>query len=248
MISALSILVILGIVLAAVPVQANYASVTGPLLLGTGESAEFELDVGLGNIGTFAATLRDSNQNDVGFLGEGDGYGNIEGSTNITVKMPNAPGTYTLYVTFSFADNTVRHKDWIISVVQPYVFSAQVLNEGGVDVNDVTVSFLVDGVLAGSKTVNLSAQSSAEVSYSWVTAGLADGQHVSEIRIDGDNEFVTLYSGEKSYISTFYVGQQDYGGTNWFLGIVLAILALVLLWVYRKPVRNRGRPRGRSKR
>lgn len=237
---------VLGLVLAAMPVQANYSSVTGPLLLGTGESAEFELDVGTGNTATFVASLKDSNQNSVGSLNLS--YGTITGSAKITAVMPSTPGTYTLYVTFSFPDNTVRYKDWIITVVQPYVFNAQVINEGDVAVNGITVSFLVDGVIVGSQVVNVSAQSSTEASYTWVTTGLSAGQHILEVRIDSEDQFVTLFSGGKSYITSFQVGQQDYGGTNWLMGILLAIMALALVWVYRKPIRNVGRPKGRSKR
>lgn len=235
-------------VLTAIPVQATYSLVDGPMLLGVGESAEFNLDIGIGNSGSFVAALKDSNQNNVGTLKDGDGYGSINGSTNITVKMPNTPGTYTLYVTFSFPDNTVSYRNWVIIVVQPYVFNAQVSNQGEVGVTGITVSFLVDGVLAGSKTVNISAQSTKDVSYTWVNTGLASGQHTLEVRIDSGDQFVTLNGGGKSYITTFEVGQKDYGGTNWIMGIILAIMSLALLWVYRKPVKNLGRPKGRSKR
>ncbi len=239
-------MVVLMLAFAATPVQANYASVTGPTILGVNESAEFTLETDVGVVATFTASLRDVDNNSVGGLSTS--YGQVNGSTKLTATMPSAPGSYRLYVIFTFPDNSIRYKDWIINVVEPYVFDAMLVNEGDIAVNGVEVSFLVDGSLVGTQTANVSAQSSTAVNFTWVTTPLGDGAHTLEVRIDSSEQFVNLYSGGKSHTATFYVGQQDYGSTNWIMGILLVILVLALVWVYRKPVRNLGRPRGRKKR
>ena len=239
-------MVVLMLAFAAVPVQANYASVTGPMTLGIGSTAEFTLEVDSGVTATYTASLRDSRNQSVGQVDSS--YGQLNGSKTVNVTMPSQPGTYHLWVVFSFADNTVRYKDWIINVVEPYVFEAVVVNDGQMAMNGVTVSFLVNGNLVGSKIVNVSASSSTSVNYTWVSAPLSNGAHTLEVRLDSEDQFVNLYTGGKSHTVTFYVGQQDYGGTNWIMGIMLVIIMLGLVWVYRKPVRNLGRPRGRKKR
>lgn len=174
-----------------------------------------------------------------------DPNGSLEGSATLEVKMPSQPGEYRLLVTFDFGNGNTVQKDWPIRVVEPYVFQATVVNDGATPLEGVLVTFLVDGVVIGTETVDVGAMSSVEVTHRWATPPLSQGQHRLEIQLDADSHFVNLYGGEKSHYSYFHVGQKSYSTITWAMGIALVILAIALIWVYRKPVRNRGRPRGR---
>lgn len=64
-------------------------------------------------------------------------------------------------------------------------------------------------------------------------------------RISPDSEIAKGIQGLEKEMH-FYTSQNDYSFITWFLVIILIILIIVMIWIYRKPVKNFGKPKGRK--
>jgi hypothetical protein len=167
----------------------------------------------------------------------------------LTITAPATAGKYTLTVTFKVtkdggaADNTERTQD--IIVVEPIVLSATLLNNSNVDFTDFAVYFMLDGkLIEESKTlVSATAGNTTTANYDLVVESLSNGRHTFQVVAGTEN-----IGGQASFTSekgTFYVGHSDYGLFNILLFILLIVLVIAVIYFYRKPVKNYGKPKSR---
>ena len=91
-------------------------------------------------------------------------------------------------------------------------------------------------------TFDLAKEGSTTVTYDWVT-DVGEGAYTFSLQPADDGNMVTISGLGEEY--TFYIGDSSY--TIWvaLLVIVIILLALVIIWVYRKPVKNYGKPKSR---
>ncbi len=175
----------------------------------------------------------------------------------LTVTAPKTAGTYTLEVTFEIEgtytddegetqniDEKPITKTYIIKAVNPIKLSISLKNDSDIDLSGFGVYFYINGekVEDSYQTIDLNKAGSTTVTYNWITdagngkysfyVAPADGGNLIEVKGLGDEH--TFYIGDNSY-TTYIV-----------LAVVLIILLIVIMvWVYRKPVKNYGKPKSR---
>jgi hypothetical protein len=210
------------------------------------ESEEFEtLEI------TYAAVLKDSSgatQSNAVSPANGTMANGVEAT--LTIKAPKAAGKYTLTVTFTETvdDNAAvkTERTQTITVLEPINLTATLKNNSKVDFTDFAVYFIVDGTLVeGSKQlISVAAGATTTVSYDWVTESISNGEHTFEIVAGEENigDYKDVILGAKG---SFYVGHSDFGLLNILIPIVLVVLALTFIYLYRKPVKNYGKPKSR---
>ena len=210
------------------------------------ETAEFET-LSL----TFSALLKDSGGNtQSGAVSPSAGtlVNGVESTLSITA--PKTAGKFTLEVTFKSSINGEANVETVktqtVSVVEPIVLTATVKNVGDVDFTDFVVYFKLDGkLLEGSKTtISVAANNTTTATYNMVVESLSSGRHTFQVVAGSENiggSQISFIGGE----GTFYVGSSEYGLFNILLGVLLVVLIIAVIWFYRKPVKNYGKPRSR---
>ncbi len=220
--------------MAAMPSDAA-PKVEGPFKMGTGDTATFTI----------------STIDEASFLAEMPGgavdpaEGVVDGEKELQVTAPDSAGEHTLKVTFTYEDGSERVLEWKVDVFEPYVFTAELFNEGSIAVEELPVKFILNGEVIHQTKVDMDAGEERTVEYRHVSEPLGEGRQTITVTIDPDGEMVVLSSGSTSMTSVFYIGQDDHSLANWIMGLTLVIMSFALVWVYRKPKKNLGRPRGR---
>lgn len=164
-----------------------------------------------------------------------------EDTKNIKITAPDTAGTYRLVVEYEIDDEDNPKKgvsQTMVKVVVPITLKAEVINNSNIK-SSITVAFWVDGELVADseQTVSEIAPGGKKtVTYEWVTGSLSEGRHTYELRAE---------NGESIEVSEFYIGHNEYRWASILMGVLFVILAIVLLYVLRKPVKNYGKPKGR---
>ncbi len=170
----------------------------------------------------------------------------------LTVTAPKDAGSYTLEVTYT-GHYTVDDVDtdieevtdkYAFKAVNPITLTANIaLEDSNVDLSGYGVYFWVDGEKMDDSYTTFSVDSTGtgSASYDWV-ADAASGKHT--FKLESANGGVVDIEGLNEE-HDFYVGDNDYS-VYIALVIIFVILAIILLvWVYRKPVKNFGKPKSR---
>ncbi|MDR1405167.1 MAG: hypothetical protein LBJ20_06365 [Candidatus Methanoplasma sp.] len=209
------------------------------------ESEEFET-LGI----SYTADLKNSSGSRAGAVFPSSGNLSNGVETELTVTAPETAGRYVLTVTFTEnkddEDPVVTERTQTVTVLEPITLTAVLKNNSKVDFTDFAVYFYVDGgFVEDSKTlVSVVAGESETVSYEWVAENLSNGKHTFNV-VAGDENIgdykEVISGGEKE----FYVGHYDYGLVNIFLAVFLVVLVVILIYLYRKPVKNYGKPKSR---
>jgi len=170
--------------------------------------------------------------------------------TELTITAPKVAGKYTLTVTFKEKKdggtvvNTEKTKT--VTVMEPIKLTATLENHSKVDFTDFAVYFVVDGErVDDSKTlISVASGSTTAVSYDWVTESLSNGEHRFAVVAGEENigNYMNVKLGDEG---KFWVGHYDYGLFNILVAILLVVLVLTVIYFYRKPVKNYGKPKSR---
>jgi subtilase family serine protease len=166
------------------------------------------------------------------------------GFFRFNLTMPDEPGQ-TLTVTINATSRSTSTRASItadmnfkIKVVDPIVITAEVFNKGSVDARNVTASFFADGALLGTSVFNISAGSSAVLTYNWTFLKIDNGKHVVTVVLDEANSLVEFSDGNNVLSRTIYVG----GGGNPAGAIltvaVIVVTFFVVLTYFQKPGRK----------
>ena len=177
---------------------------------------------------------------------------------------PKSAGSYTLTVEFKVViddkdkdtENTEidydkltepKTEEFPVKVVEPVKLTVTLKGDlaGNIDPSGVGVYFYVDGEKRDDSytTFTLNSNGTATVTYNLVE-DLSNGSHTFWIEsAEGSNVLVQGLGEENSH--TFYVGEKSY--TVWIALVVLILLIVIIafVWVYRKPVKNYGKPKAR---
>jgi hypothetical protein len=168
----------------------------------------------------------------------------------LKVTAPSVAGKYTLTVTFSERKDgggtVTSEKTQTITVLEPVTLSAVLKNNSNVDFTDFAVYFYVDGELidGSKKLITVASGNTTSVSYECVVESLSNGKHTFRVVAGEENigDYKDVILGGNG---TFYVGHWDYGLVNILLAVFLIVLALGAIYLYRKPVKNYGKPKSR---
>ncbi len=91
-------------------------------------------------------------------------------------------------------------------------------------------------------TVDLDKDGSTTVTYKWITDS-GNGKHSFYLEAaDGGNMVKIEGLGD---VHDFYIGDNSYTWLVALMVVTVILLLLVMVWVYRKPVKNYGKPKAR---
>ena len=211
------------------------------------DSEHSEIDI------SFEAKVVDSKGNTIsGAVDPSTGTVDSGVFNTLIVTAPKTAGSYTLEVTYTGTYTVDGTKTDIEKVTDKFAFKAVnpitlstsiSLKDPNVDLSGYGVYFWVDGEKMDDsyKTFNVSSDGTGSVSYDWV-ADAASGKHTYWLE-SANGGVVDIEGLDEKH--DFYVGDNDY--TLYIALVVLfVILAIILLvWVYRKPVKNFGKPKSR---
>lgn len=180
-------------------------------------------------------------------------------STALTVTAPGTAGTYRLLVTYEVSGSytnddgekvefgselKVTDNPFSIKVIQPVKLSVTLKNDSSIDLSGYGLYFYIDGqkIEDSYTTISLEKEGTSSVTYDWI-AEPSEGKHTYSVKPAEGGNMINITGLGEEY--SFYIGDNSY--TVWIavLVIVVVLLALVMLWVYRKPVKNFGKPKAR---
>lgn len=180
-------------------------------------------------------------------------------SKTLTVTAPKTTGSYTLIVTYdpkiTYTDSegkTVevpsedvkKEEKFSIKVVTPITLKITLKNDSAIDLSGFGVYFYVNGekIEDSYTTVDLATKGTTTVSYEWITDS-GRGEYKYHVEAADSGTLVSIEGLGDEH--TFYIGDNDYSVIIALLVIVIVLLALVMVWIYRKPVKNYGKPKSR---
>lgn len=201
---------------------------------------------------SYVATLKDSKGVSMGETAISTSYATGESSStpytrDITVNAPKTAGVYTLEVVFT---ETYAGADREIKVVrnldvrEPITLSVTVTNkdDSSLSITDGTFYFYLDGKRLDDSvsTTSIAIGGSHTFTYE-IIENLKSGPHTYKLDTAGDSYSVDGLG--KEY--TFYYNQGSTSLYTYIMVIIFIVVALMAVWVYRKPVKNYGKPKAR---
>ena len=151
-----------------------------------------------------------------------------------------------LTLTFEIAsvyqrENVTTNLTYTITVVQPYVVAATIVNSGTTTVLAFTVSVDLDGTLVGNVSVpSITPSGEYNLSFQYATLGLSAGEHTFSLSLADARGLVTFAGGATSYSVSFYVPGASPDYTVWYVFGALAFVGVLFIFATRVAARRRG--------
>ena len=196
----------------------------------------------------YKVDLLNSDDKSSGSLTSKSGYLSGTGTytASTTVTAPSTSGDYTFTAKFyeSNAEDAalLAEKDIPLKVVDAITLKFTLKNEGDTDV-DFTAYFKINGekVDDSVQSVTVPANGTKDVTYDYYVRDVEDTKYC----LCTDDAIVNNAISGLDEEKTFYAHDADYTVITTIVVIVLVILAIILFFIMRKPVVNRGKPKGR---
>ena len=224
------------------PKTDDYAKVSGTL--------DYVLKYSLvGSSATAKATLLDSDGNSVGTATMSSSTLNsYSPSTNVNVTLPSTAGYYTLKVTVTEGEATYE-RFAEVKAVDPVKMSVTLENKGEVARTFKAAFYFQEGegwvVVDGSEqSVTVEAKSTKDVTYDYITKDIS-GKTFCLKAVDSSSVGGEIVGLGEEHAHTFYTSGNDYTLIEYLCVGIIVILLIVALWIYRKPIKNRGKPKAR---
>ncbi|MBO4502289.1 MAG: hypothetical protein J5707_01355 [Candidatus Methanomethylophilus sp.] len=163
----------------------------------------------------------------------------------ITVTAPKVAGDYTLEVTFKEKIDSETTNEYtaktVLHVGSPITLSVKVSNHGNLAFSN-NVYFYVDGVKCedSEQLLTVNPGETKTVEYKYYRHDLSSGAHTYYVSA-GDNVDVKGLDAKQ----TFYYNQASQDILLWIVGGILVLMIVFAVWVFRKPVKNYGKPKAR---
>ncbi len=223
----------------------DYVKVSGTL--------EYVLTYSVDATMEYEATLVDSDGTSAGSVSVSSGKLYTSGSTKtFTVTAPSTAGDYTLKLTFTQTvdeQEVTYERSAYVKVVDPITLSVTVENEGDAARSFIAYFYIQDGEdwtkLDDSKqTVEVKANDSTTVTYDYVVRDV----EATTFCLQADD--AAVIGGAISGLGTenahtYYTEANDYTVLEYLCVGVLVVLLVIAIWIYRKPIKNRGKPKAR---
>ncbi len=223
----------------------DYVKVSGDLKY----TLTYDIDSNL----SFTATLTDSDGDTAGSVSPSSGtlYASST-SRAFTVTAPSTAGDYTLKVTVTETvdeEEVTYERTAFLRAVDPITLSVTVENEGDAARSFIAYFYIQDGdewtKLDDSKqTVKVEANASQTVTYDYIVRDVETTTFC--LQADDDAVIGGAISGlGTDNAHTYYTEENDYRVIEYICIAVLIVLLVIAIWIYRKPVKNRGKPKAR---
>lgn len=260
------VLVLLSVFLAtvtavAVPARAASTSpvtgsITGPTIVSTGSTTQYQVygtggpaipanGTTVGKI-TYYASLVASNLTGVSFS---PASANITNNRSVPASLvvANATERITIDIMISsvFAGkNESTNFTFEVTVVQPYVVTATIVDSSTSTVTAFTVFVTLDGTVIGNVSVpTLEAGGTYAISFKYPTTGLSSGDHTFAISLTQEHGLVTFANGQTVYSETVYVTGPAPNYTIWYVVGIVAFFGAIFIFASRVAARRRGAAR-----
>ena len=167
------------------------------------------------------------------------------GKATITVTAPATSGDYTFVAKFyesSTSTEVLAEKRVPLKVVDPITLKFTLKNTGATDVT-ISTYFKINGekVEDSISSVTITANGTKDVTYDYIVKDVTDTTY----SLESDNVISGSGISGLSVEKKFYSSDSDYTVLTVISVIILVIVLIALLVVYRKPVVNKGKPKGR---
>lgn len=253
--TAVLALLVLAIAAALVPAPAAalfegplQATLDGPSALAPSQTAAYNISIVGGptvNV-TYTVEYYITGANTTGANPLKNSPGSTSGNhtaTRINITAPTQEETITLTVIVTATpksgsrENVTVTKD--ITVVRAIVLSATFRNSGTTAALNVTVRWYVDDTLVGTSVLKqIGANADATVTFTYLPAGLAAGEHTVKVTADLDHDGVINAARGEVVTSTIFYNQVSQPATGWVLLLGIGVFIPVFLGVVA--VRRRG--------
>ncbi len=145
-----------------------------------------------------------------------------------TMTAPTVPTTMTLFFQLRalIGSSVFYYNETVnLAVVKYTLLHAVIRNPSSYAINNLNVSFYVNGKYVGSSTVNLTANSTQNVTYKWLSGTLSPGVYSVSINI---NNPIVKYVNGPEYSIQIQSGNPNmnyiYAGIIAFLLIIIAVM------------------------
>ena len=231
-------------------------SITGPTVIGTSSNNTYHVTgwggpavsangTVVGNL-TYYASLVGPNLTGISFSPSSARF-----TSNQSLKATLAPGTVVQGLTINleissvYRGKNVSTNDSIsVTVVQPYVISATIVNPSNATVTAFAVYVTLDGTPIGRVNVSsLAPGGTTQVTYAYPTLGLASGSHTFAMSLVQEHGLVTFANGQTVYSVTVYVTGPAPNYTLWYVAGIAAFFGAIFILLTRVAARRRGAAR-----
>ena len=223
----------------------DYAKVSGSLT--------YKLTYAIDENMTYKIELVDSDGKSAGSVSVSSGtlYASSTSKT-FTVTMPSTAGEYTLELTVTQTvtdGDDIEYKRYAyVKAVDPITLSVTVENNGDAKRSFMAYFYIQDGeewtkIEGSGQTVTVEAESSETVTYDYIVRDVENTTfclQADDAAIGGE-----IKGLGPEYAHTFYTEGNDYKVIEYICIAVLVVLVILAIWIYRKPVKNRGKPKAR---
>ena len=172
-------------------------------------------------------------------------YESSSSDKSITVRAPKDAGNYRLVVSITSTEgDAIDTLTAPIKAVEPIVLSATLKNDASAE-RALTIYFVINGVQVddSKQDVTVPANGTKEVTYDYV---VKDVSETTFYLVADEATFGGQVSGlGPDHAHTFYVDDKSYTLVEVIAVVLLLIVVFLMIWVYRKPVKNFGKPKAR---
>ena len=222
-----------------IPIVDN-VSVTMPSNVYTGQSFTVYVNNSIG-FSNYTTEAFFSGENLTGFSPTStfENYGGSNPSASFSVTAPLSPQTIYIAVITSalYHGQYVNYSHtFAINVYNPITLRATITNSQAFAINNVVVSFVLNGNLYGTKTVNLSPDSSQVVTLELLSTELGTGSYTLTVSVN--NPLIKVNGGTQSSSVTFYNGTPpNYDWIYYVAAGVFIFMVILVLGSGRRPNR-----------
>jgi len=168
---------------------------------------------------------------------------------SLAAKLTPGNATQTLAIDVEISSvylgkNESTNVSFSVTIVQPYVISATIVNPSNATVTTFAVYVTLDGSVIGQVNVSsLAPGSSTRVTFDYPTLGLSTGSHTFALSLVQEHGLVLFANGQTIYSVTVYVTGPAPDYTIWYITGIAAFFVAIFIFLTRVAARRRGTAR-----
>jgi hypothetical protein len=138
------------------------------------------------------------------------------------------------------SQNESTNLSYTITVVQPYVFTLNLVAGPSVTVTSFSLTVYLDGVPVGTLAIpSLTPNETYIATFDYAALSLPTGAHTFTATLVNQHGLVTFAGGGTTYSTTFYVPGPPPSYTLWYLAGAVAFFGAIFIFVTRVAARRR---------
>ncbi|MBO6084449.1 MAG: hypothetical protein J6O90_05160 [Candidatus Methanomethylophilaceae archaeon] len=202
---------------------------------------------------TYKASVVDTGGNSAGgSVSTSSGSLSGSGTKTLTVTLPSTAGDYMLKVVVTDSTNAEEPVEYerfaYFKAVEPITLSVTLENNGEVARSFKAYFYVLEGeewvqVDENGQNVTIEAGGSKDVTYDYIVRDVSKTTFC--VQADDATIGSSISGLGTDHAHTYYTESNDYSLVEYLCAGILIVLAIVAIWIYRKPIKNRGKPKAR---